>query len=154
MLTYTDSITAVTNSQRRNMQCPRPPPVRTPTFSLYPLLLLHLRIPQSTTQMTWMLPPLLLNSRLQLLTSAWQRRKTASLLKCQEEFRESPCELFKQELEQDSPTHSWAFSDKHYLLNARKWSGSHLNCKAKWRYHELLTVLQLCRELLLLLFFF
>jgi len=39
-------------------------------------------------------------------------------MKYQEEFRESPCELFKQELEQDSSTGSCAFSDKSHLLNA------------------------------------
>lgn len=54
----------------------------------------------------------------QLLTTAWQWRETASLMKYQEEFKESPCELFKHELEQDSSAHSCDFSDKSYLLNA------------------------------------
>lgn len=39
-------------------------------------------------------------------------------MKYQEEFKESPCELFKHELEQDSSAHSCDFSDKSYLLNA------------------------------------
>lgn len=38
-------------------------------------------------------------------------------MKYQEEFKESACELFKQELEKDSSAHLCAFSDKSYLLN-------------------------------------
>lgn len=54
----------------------------------------------------------------QVLTTARQSRKTASLMKYQEEFRESECQLFKQRLEQDSYTHSCDFSDMSYLLNS------------------------------------
>lgn len=85
-------------------------------FFVQSLVFLNLKMLQSTTQVT----------RTGCFPRLWtagsysplQGRKTASLMKYQEEFRESSCELLKEQLEQHSSTQTRVFfSDERSFLH-------------------------------------